>query len=126
MSKDDASRSVIDANAYAEVEAIADGQVEFMVELLGQYLSDGQLLVSSLSSATAAGDGQGLERPAHTLMSASANVGALRLADLCGELRMMGQRGALEGACRILALAEDEFELVKTELERRLDKLFGN
>jgi HPt (histidine-containing phosphotransfer) domain-containing protein len=126
MSNNGTKSRVIDASAYAELEAIADGQLEFMVELLGQYLSDGELLVRSMVSAAAAGDAAGVERPAHTLMSASANVGALRLADLCGELRQIGQRGALNEATRILTLAEDEFDLVKDELERRLDKIFGD
>ena len=125
MSDKGTKGQVIDADAYAALETIADGQLEFMVELLDQYLSDGALLVSSLMKAAAVGDPVGVERPAHTLMSASANVGALRLAELCGELRQMGQNQVLDGAALVVALAEDEFAQVKSELERRLDKLFG-
>jgi hypothetical protein len=58
-------------------------------------------------------------------MSASANVGALHLADLCRELRQTSRSGCLDGAAKYVALAQDEFSLVKAELERRLDKLFG-
>jgi two-component system sensor histidine kinase/response regulator len=126
MSEESGKGKVIDSATYADLEAIADGQLELMVEMLGQYLSDGELLLSSLTSAAAVGDPVEIERPAHTLTSASANVGALRLADLCRQLHQMGRSGVLDGAAQRVAQAEEEFALVKTELERRLDKLFGS
>jgi HPt (histidine-containing phosphotransfer) domain-containing protein len=57
-----------------------------LVELIDLYLSDAPQRMAEIESSLAAGDWKLLERAAHTLKSASANIGALGLSAICKEL----------------------------------------
>lgn len=113
----------IDATAYAALEEIADGDNEFMSELLNQYLVDADQLVSALAPALADSNAEELERAAHTLKSSSANVGAMTLSNLCEELQCIGRSGDLGDAAEKVPLALSEFTRVCDELKVRLEKL---
>lgn len=119
------SDCAIDPEAYASLEEIADGDQEFMVSLLEQFLLDAERLVGALAPALATCDAQSLERAAHTLKSSSANVGAMLLSNLCEELRSIGLGGNLTEATDRVPLAEIEFSRARCELENRLEKLRG-
>lgn len=116
---------VIDLNAYAALEEIADGDTEFMVELLGQYLKDATILVGAFAPALASSDRKTLERAAHTLKSSSANVGAMTLSNLSNDLQCIGRSGDLSEAREKVPQAEAEFARVCDELKARLEKLRG-
>lgn len=117
--------SPIDPAAYAALEEVADGDVEFMVQLLGQYLQDAAVLADALSPALETGDAESLEKLAHTLRSSSANVGGMVLSNLCGELQRIGRSGDVGEATEIVPRALSEFGRLKEELENRLGKLSG-
>ena len=115
----------IDAAAYAALEDVADGDAEFMSELLGQYLQDAEVLVGALAPALESQDSEALERAAHTLRSASANVGGMVLSNLCQELRCIGRSGKLDDAIERVPRANAEYARLKKALQHRLDKLAG-
>ena len=115
----------IDPAAYATLEDVADGDNEFIIELLSQYLQDSALLCEALAPALAAVEGVALERAAHTLKSASANVGAMVLSNLCEDLQCIGRGGDLSEAVVKVPAAEAELARVKIELENRVTKLQG-
>ncbi len=119
----ESSGPAIDSVAFAGLEEIADGDAEFMVELLTQYLGDAEGLVGALSPALAAGDAEALRRAAHTLKSSSANVGAMILSNLCEELQCAGRDRELAEVESRVPLAEAEYLRVKGELRQRLEKL---
>ncbi len=115
--------AAIDEEAFAGLEELADGDVEFIGELIAQYLSDARSLAAGIDAASAAGDAEGLQRSAHTLKSASANVGALRLAALCDELQHLGRAADVTGCSDRVAACLEAYARAKRELEQRLEKL---
>ncbi|WP_372526921.1 response regulator [Piscinibacter sp.] len=86
----DAAEPVLDAEAVEElrrIDAEADGGL--LHKVLGMYAESSPALVASLAIALAEHDIEGARLAAHSLRSTSANVGALRLAGLCGALEAL-------------------------------------
>ena len=89
---------VLDPAALAELSASTGDDTAFVVELVETYLSDATGLLDAIGAAIAAGDADALVRPAHTLKSSSATVGARRLAETSRRLEFAGRSGALDDA----------------------------
>jgi HPt (histidine-containing phosphotransfer) domain-containing protein len=89
---------VLDAAVLDELRGSVEGDSAFVVELVEAYLADGAVHVADVVTALEAVDAAALVRPAHTLKSSSATVGAMRLAGLARELEMDGRAGTLEAA----------------------------
>lgn len=94
----DATAPILDEGALRELRQSVDGDRGFVVELIEAYLADGAAQVSDIEAALAAGDAEALVRPAHTLKSSSATVGAARLSVLARELEAAGRSGTLDAA----------------------------
>ena len=89
---------VLDEAVLAELSASVQGDRAFVVELINAYLADGPEHVDAIEAAIAADDAAALVRPAHTLKSSSATVGAQRLAAASRELEMAGRAGSIGSA----------------------------
>ncbi len=76
---------------------MGDDDDQFGVELAEAYLADGVVQLEAIEAAVAAGDAGALVRPAHTLKSSSATVGALRLAEASRRLEHAGRAGSVGG-----------------------------
>ena len=87
------NRAILD-----ELRASVNDDLDFVVDLVQTYLVDGEGLVVAIDAALEQGDAAALVRPAHTLKSSSATVGAERLAATARELEMAGRDGQLESA----------------------------
>jgi HPt (histidine-containing phosphotransfer) domain-containing protein len=85
-------------------------------ELVDTYLEDGATHIEALRAAVAADDAAAIVRPAHTLKSSSATVGALRLADLCRSLEADGRAGAVPDATERAEAAAEAFGAARVEL----------
>jgi len=72
-----------------------------LLELVELYLADAPERTAEMEQALAASDWKLLERAAHTLKSASANIGALGLSELCKELELKA-RGSDPQVCSAL------------------------
>jgi HPt (histidine-containing phosphotransfer) domain-containing protein len=70
---------VLDEGVLVELAESVGGDRGFVVELIEAFLSDGAQQVTAIDAAHAADDAEALVRPAHTLKSSSATVGAMRL-----------------------------------------------
>ena len=106
----------IDRETYDRLLEVTGGDLEFLDELVDTYLSDSDEQLAAMRSAAAIDDPETLLRPAHTLKSSSANVGALSLAEQCRSLEMDARAGSVpEMAARVDACAA-MFEAVRTEL----------
>ena len=98
MSVNDPDARVLDAAVLDELRASVEGDSAFVVDLVEAYLADGAQHVTEVAAALDAVDAAALVRPAHTLKSSSATVGAMRLAGMARELEMDGRAGTLEAA----------------------------
>ncbi|MEE2983752.1 MAG: Hpt domain-containing protein [Pseudomonadota bacterium] len=74
-----------------------------------------------LQEAAVTGNGELMRASAHSLKSASANLGASRLAELCEELEDFGRNDNAMGSLASLGIVEFEFEAVCNALSQELD-----
>jgi HPt (histidine-containing phosphotransfer) domain-containing protein len=105
----------------ATIESLMDsvgGDAEFMAELIDTYVADAPEQLEALNASLAAGDAEGLVRPAHTLKSASASLGALGLAERCRQLELAAKSGALDGAAESIEGIAAELGRVVSALGR--------
>ena len=87
---------ILDEAVLDELRASVQGDRAFVVELIDAYLADGATHIEAIGAAVDAGDADALVRPAHTLKSSSATLGAGRIAATARELEMLGRSGALD------------------------------
>lgn len=113
----DALDHVLDQGTLESLMDSVGGDAEFMIELIDTYLADAPEQLQALNTSLAAGDGEGLVRPAHTLKSASASLGALGLAERCRQLELAAKAGSLEGAAGSIEEIAAELERVVGALE---------
>jgi HPt (histidine-containing phosphotransfer) domain-containing protein len=113
----------IDRGILDHLLDITGGDVEFLDELVDTYLEDGQAQVAALEAALAAGAIVDLVRPAHTLKSSSANVGASRLADACRDLEGAARTGTVDDpGARVAAIARGFSEAREHLLAARAER----
>ncbi len=89
---------ILDEGVLAELLDSTGNDVAFVRELIATYLADTPPQLAAMTAAVDADDAAALVRPAHTLKSSSATVGANRLSVLARELEMAGRSGSLEPA----------------------------
>ena len=89
----DAQAPVLDRTVLDELLASVEGDRSFVAQLVETYVGDGATQLDQIDAAVASGDPEALIRPAHTLKSSSATVGAARLADLAGTLEQHARDG---------------------------------
>jgi two-component system, sensor histidine kinase and response regulator len=91
---------VLDESVLDELLESTGDDRAFVEELVSTYLADAATQVADIRTAVESDDAAALVRPAHTLKSSSATVGAARLAAVARELEMAGRSGHLDGATR--------------------------
>ena len=89
----DADIQVLDPQVLAELRASTGDDDEFLRELAAAYISEGREHLHAIAAAAAAGDPAAMVRPAHTLKSSSASLGAMRLAAISRRLEEAGREG---------------------------------
>ena len=90
--------AILDEGVLDELRSSVNGDRSFVVELIEAYLADGASHVAEVEAAVSDGDAGSLVRPAHTLKSSSATVGAQRLAGLARELEVAGRSGSIDAS----------------------------
>ena len=85
----------LDEAVLNELRASVQGDRAFVVELIEAYLVDGAAHIEAIGAAVDAGNADALVRPAHTLKSSSATLGAARISATARELELLGRSGAL-------------------------------
>ncbi len=119
----DADIPVLDEEVLGELLSSTDGDVDFVRELVETYLADVPVQITGIADALEADDAAALVRPAHTLKSASATVGAMRLSAVARELEMAGRSGSLDAGARSgLADARSEVDAVGAAMAGWLDR----
>lgn len=95
------------------------GEPDIVIELLTLFLADAPARLAAVAAAQRAGDARGLQRGAHGLKGAAANIGALRLQALCHRLEDLGRLGE-PGDSMIVQSLHEEFEILRGEITRLL------
>ncbi|MDJ0674465.1 MAG: response regulator [Calothrix sp. MO_167.B42] len=109
--------SAIDTSVLQALSQMAGDQATVIItELVDSYLEDANLRMETISIAITQDDAASLFQGAHALKSASANVGANKLADLCQELEAISRGGSTNGTAEILTQLKTEYAAVKNAL----------
>jgi HPt (histidine-containing phosphotransfer) domain-containing protein len=88
---------LLDQEVLAELRASTGDDDEFVRELIDAYVAEADGHIDGLAQAIAAGDVAAAVRPAHTLKSSSASVGAMRLAATCRLIEEAGRENRVDG-----------------------------
>ena len=113
---------LLDDGALAELAASVGGDSAFVLDLIDTYLGDAPRQIAEIQAAADAHDAASLIRPAHTLKSSSATVGAQRLAARARRLEIAGREDALDGAADDLAGLAAEWEATLQALRAWRDR----
>ena len=87
-------------------------------ELLAHFMEDLPGYIDSLRKSLAGKDASGIERHAHTIKGAAANVAAGGIRELAFEMEQAGGRGELRRVTELFPRLEEELEQIKTILKR--------
>jgi len=101
---------VLNQRALDNIRALdpddADG---VLAEVVGLFLGEAPGQIAALRAAVDAGDAAEIVRLAHALKSASQNVGASQLGEMCRHIEQHGKAAALEAARAMLPSVESHF-----------------
>jgi len=97
-----------------------EGQPDIIDKIKNLYISSTEPLVAEVQEGMAANDLQVVQNTAHSLKSSSANVGALRLSEICKELEMCCRNNSLDNVPDLVSAIEPEFLRVKDALSREI------
>ena len=109
-------RGAVDPAAIDRLLEMTGGDPEFLDELVQTYLEDALVQLEAMRTAADAGSAEDLVRPAHSLKSNSASMGAERLSEQCRALEADARSGTIAQAAEHVADAAAEFERVRSDL----------
>ena len=95
---------LLDDSVLDELRASIGGDEEFVRDLVATFLAEEPGNVEQVVAAARAGDAEAIIRPAHTLKSSSAAIGAARLSAISRQIEFAGREGR---AADLAALAEE-------------------
>jgi HPt (histidine-containing phosphotransfer) domain-containing protein len=111
------TRDPLDHSQIEFLLGLDDGEGVVLAEIVREYLIVSDEGYTELLRLVGEGDRDGIERTAHTLKGASANVGATGLADVCAGLEMRARQAQLSNAAELIEQFEDEFDRVRAALQ---------
>ena len=113
----------INGAALDKIRALSrDGGDALVQKVINAYVGDVPQHLRTLRQAVGGHDAGTVRRIAHSLKSASANVGAEGLAGLCKDLEQLGRADTIEGADALLTDMEHAFQAVRHSLNAMLEK----
>jgi len=114
----DVPSSVLDESLLVELERL--GGRDFVLSLVEEFLSDADHLVGELRSAAVSGDSHRFRLEAHGLQSASANVGARAVHEICVSWRKITSADLAGNGEEQVVRLERALELTRTLLKRHV------
>ena len=106
----------LDPAAMTRLLEITGGDQGFVDELIDTFIEDATTQIDALRVAATAGDAEAIVRPAHSLKSNAANVGATDLGELARRLEADGRSGRVPDVDARIATVETEFAAVRDAL----------
>lgn len=109
---------VIDQASLEEIKSLRhDGIPDPLISYIEIFLRTSPEHLDAIRAAVATQDPEALVRPAHSLKSDSANLGAKLMASYCKQFEEMGRTSSLDDAQKILQSLEKIFERVCSALQ---------
>ncbi len=109
-----AAPAKLDQAALAHIRALEDdGSTAVLDELIGIYLDESPNHLAHLKATALRRDGGEMARAAHAFKSASQNVGARQLGELCRQLERLGKAGDMAHASTLVDVLETQFESIR-------------
>ncbi|MDQ3302653.1 MAG: response regulator [Actinomycetota bacterium] len=99
-----------------------EGEPDILEELVEIFLGDAPRQLETLREATETVDARSVKRIAHTLKGSCGNMGAVRMAALCGELEAIGHSEDLGAAPAHIFRLEEEFGRVRAAFEQEISR----
>lgn len=114
----------LDAKTLQSLRKMAGARAnEVLAQIINNYLAEAPQLLQAMRAAVTTGDAAALQQTVHKLRSASANLGATNLSQLCKGLEIMGGAGTTSGALAGVLQLEAAYETVKAALQIELERL---
>jgi len=107
----------VDVAVLDVLRSLHDDGDHFVSMLVSTYVADTLERVGLLRTALERRDADGLERAAHAIKGSSANLGAVRMADLGGALQTAGRAKDFAAAAPLIDTMETVFTRTRHELE---------
>jgi signal transduction histidine kinase/CheY-like chemotaxis protein/HPt (histidine-containing phosphotransfer) domain-containing protein len=95
------------------IQAIADGDLIFERELIESFLSNTEEHLKALEAALHEGNGEEVERQAHTIKGSSANAGARGMQEIADRIEQIGSGESSAPGPELLPEITSEFERVR-------------
>ena len=93
------------------------GKPDILAKVIGQYFEDAVRQIEIIRGGYAFGDPVAMKGASHRMKSSSANLGALRLADLCKELEEICRDGGWPTDMNLITGIEQEYAEARARLE---------
>ncbi len=97
-----------------------DGDAELLKEVIGIFLEDAPNLLSALGSAVRTGDAEAMEKAAHTLKGAAANISAKKLQQSAHIMQETIKKGRMAPIEKLFMEMETHYELLDRALKSHL------
>ena len=119
--QDGEDSSGIDRTVLDRIRAIeAQGSTGLFTTVVTYYINESPGTIASLRKAVEANDAGTMQELAHSLKSASANVGAQTVAGLCKEMELAGRAKTTQAGPELLLQIEREFGIASHALMAEL------
>ncbi len=102
---------------WKRLEKVTFGEPDFRAELLEMFFAEADRQMTALAVAVSSGSSDIALRAAHALSGAAANVGAVQMRELAGEIEAVARAGGLEFAMPLL----DRLHAAQTATRAALD-----
>ncbi len=124
---DSPNTAPFDANRLADLRTLDRPEGPTALSILGDiFLRDAPGRLVTLRRAVLENDAETAQDVAHYLRGAAANLGATRVAAVCGELESAARSKSLTSSPKLLARLDAEFQEARKALEAELAREAGN
>jgi HPt (histidine-containing phosphotransfer) domain-containing protein len=110
---------VLDEQVLDALRDSVGGDDAFVADLVATYLAEGAEHMVEMEVAAAAGDAAAIVRPAHSMKSSSAALGAARMSSISRDIEFAGREGRAEGLAASVQEARAAWEATVAELRAR-------
>jgi HPt (histidine-containing phosphotransfer) domain-containing protein len=112
---------LLDPRVLDAIRQLDDGATGLLSQVVRIYLESAPALLAQLRRGLDGSDRELVRQAAHSLKSSSANLGAVRLAELCKRLEAAARSGTFGPDTPAAQEVEAEFRRVQAALEEELN-----